>query len=351
MLVDRARKLLTLATDSDASRDMARQAAQDFIDASRGADASEVRTALELFGEAYSYPRTDKLPLALSAAGSLVERGADPTPLVTPVVEFLQRVTPLAEDFHDACIAQIPVDADDVDTAFRQAAVRLRSEMPEAAEAWEALEALYVPVIAVLAASPVARVRSQSITLKMDHLRTHNAGASWLLPMLMVLDGEPILAIEPDTGLGLVGRISGISSNFQLHVLLMDIFPQSDVRSGRRISQKAADIVRGRVADQQDDAPLVGHWNLHAWTALQATGGLPRDHHQSSTDHWIWNEGVPAEIPVFHGYRVIVLGPASYPRSFFAQRDFRGLYADIDVERLLSPDEVNAWVQRFSQPG
>jgi hypothetical protein len=330
---------------------MAHRAAQDFIDASRTADASQIHAALEILSGAYSLPHTDHLPLALATAGSLVQRGADPTPLVAPVVEFLERVTPLAADFHEACIAQLPADVDDEDETFRQAADRQRSEMPQAAAAWGALEALYAPVIVVLAASPAARAQSRSIAPKMDHLREQNDGASWLAPMLMVLDREPILAIEPDTGLGFVGIISGISSNFQLHALLMDIFPQSDARSDRRISQKTADIVRGRIEDQQDDAPLVGHWNLHAWTALRGTAALPRDHEESSTSHWIWNEGVPADIPMFDGYRVVALGPASYARSFFAQREFLGLHADIEVERLLSADEVNAWIRRFSQSG
>ncbi len=181
-------------------------------------------------------------------------------------------------------------------------------------------------------------------------LQAYNDGASWLLPMLMILDREPILAIEPDTGLGLVGRISGVSSNFQLHALLMDIFPQSDARNGRRVSRKAADIVRGRVVEQQDDAPIVGHWNLQAWTALRGTGALSRERRQSSTNNWIWNEGVPADIPLFDGYRVVVLGPASCARSFIPQGDFGGLRADIEVERVLSSNEINAWVKRFSLP-
>jgi hypothetical protein len=349
MLVDRARKLLIVAADGDAAQETARRAAQDVIDASRGADATDVRAALEILGEAYSLPRTVHLPLALSVAGALVERGADATPLVAPVVEFLQRVTPLAADFHDACIAQVPDDADDEDEAFRQVAGRLRATMPQVAEAWDALEALYVPVIAVLAASPAARAQSRSIAAKMNHLNSHNAGASWLSPMLMVLDREPILVIEPAAGLGLVGTMSGISSNVQLHMLLMDIFPQPDALNGRRISQKVADIMRGNVAEQQIDSPITGHWNLHAWTALRGTGRLSRDHNESSISHWIWNEGLPADIPLFDRYRVVVLGPPSYARSFAAQRDFLGLRADIEVERVLSPDEVDAWVRRFSQ--
>lgn len=83
------------------------------------------------------------------------------------------------------------------------------------------LEALFVPVIAILSASPAARAQCRPSAAQMIELSQHNAGASWLNPILVVLDREPILVIEPDTGLGFVGRMSGISSNFQLPVLLM----------------------------------------------------------------------------------------------------------------------------------
>jgi len=350
MLADKARTLLTTA-DAGATHDRARQAAQDFIDTSRNASASDVRAALEILGGAYSLPYTDNLLLVLAIAGRLVERGADPTPLVPPVVEFLQRLTPLAVEFHRACVHEVPDDADDEDAAFAQAADRFRAQMPKPAEAWGMLEALYVPVIAVVASSPAARAQGHSLAKQMVELQAHNAGASWLYPLLMVLDREPVLAIEPDTKLGLVGRMSGISSNFQLHVLLMDVFPHSDPRSDRRISQRAADVTRGTIAEQQDDAGIVGCWNLHAWTALQGTGRLTNDHSPSAMDHWIWNEGVPAHIPIFDGYRVVVLGPPSYERNFSAQRDYLNLRADIEVERPLTPGEVDGWVTRFSQAG
>ena len=350
MLTDKARTLLATA-NGGATHDAARQAGQDFIDASRNASASDVRAALEILGGAYSLPYTDNLPLVLAIAGGLVERGADPAPLVAPVVGFLQRLTPLAIEFHHACVREIPDDADDADATFAQAADRFRTQMPKPAEAWGMLEALYAPIIAVLAASPAARAQGHPLANQMVELEAHNAGASWLYPMLMVLDREPIVVIEPDTKLGLVGRMSGISSNFQLHVLLMDVFPQSDPRAGRRISQKAADVTRGTIEEQQDDAGIVGCWNLHAWTALQGSGHLTNDHSPSATDHWIWNEGVPADIPEFDGYRVVVLGPPSYARSFAAGRTFLNLRADIEIERLLTPDAVDGWVTRFSQAG
>jgi hypothetical protein len=281
-------------------------------------------------------------------AGALVERGADATPLVGPLVAFLHRVTGPAAEFYEACAAQVPADAEDEDEAFQQAVGRLGPVMPKAAEAWHALELLNAPVIAILAASPGGRTQCRPLVLQLQELREHNNGASWLVPMLEVLDREPILVIEPDTALGLIGRMSGVSSNFQLHVLLMDIFPTPRSQSAPRVSRHVADIVHGRAGKQEDDAPLTGAWNMHAWTALQGTGVLPHDHQESSIKHWIWNEGLPADIPTFDGYRVVALGPPSYARQFLAQRDFLGLRADIEIERLLSADDVKAWIARFS---
>jgi hypothetical protein len=343
--------LLALMADDNSAAEVVRQAAQDFIAAAPSADPDETGAALAILGAAFALPPTDHVRRVLTSAGALVERGADATPLIEPVVEFLQRVTPLAAQFNQVCAAQVDDDADDPDMAFRQVAEQQRIGMPEAATAWSALEALYLPAIAVLAASPAARARSCALARSMGEMSEDNAGASWLSPMLRVLDREPILVLEPDTALGLVGRMSGISSNFQLHVLLMDVFPRSEPRRAPRVSQQVADIVRGNVSEQQYEAVIAGCWNLHAWTALRRDGRLSPGHDNTSTDHWIWNEGVPADIPVFDCYRVVVLGPTSYVRSFFAQRDFRGLHADIEVERLLAAAEVGAWVARFAQAG
>ncbi len=349
MLVERAQQMLAAAGDGSMDPDRLRVIVQNFLGAAPGAPEADIAGALSILGSAYALQHSDGKLTVLSAAGYLIESGADPAPLVVPTLDFLQRQTPLASAFQDACAAQIPADTDDPDEAFRRAASLLRSSMPEAAEAWAELEALYVPVISILAASPAARAQGRALASSMDKLREYNGGASWLWPMLMVLDQEPMLVIEPETRLGLIGKISGVSSNFQLHVLLMNVFPQSGRESGPRLSRKAADVARGNIPEQRAEETITGHWNMHAWTALRGTDKLSTDHSEASIRHWIWNEGVPADIPVFDGYRVILLGPPSYERLFASQRDFRTLRADIDVERLLSSNEVNAWIERFSQ--
>jgi hypothetical protein len=362
MPIERARELLDLAGDRHADRHLVHGTMQAFADGVRDASAGEVGEALAVLGQAFALEHSPVQALVLTAAGAVVERGADAAPLVAPAIDFLRRATPLALTFHRTCAPQVASDADDPHEAFRRVAAQERATSPPAAAAWDALDDLYPPLIAILAASPAARAQGRALAADMAEMRQDHAGASWLWPMLMVLDKEPLLVIEPETGLGVVGTMSDISSNFELHVLLMDVFPQAGtvgslralatlvgLRKRRRVSQRARDIVRGVVADQGGE-PVIGQWNLHAWTALQATGRLSQGHEEQATAHWIWNEGVPADIPEFEGHRVVLLGPPSYERNFDAQRRFAGLRPDIEVQRMLSADEVEAWVKRLSAP-
>jgi hypothetical protein len=61
---------------------------------------------------------------------------------------------------------------------------------------------------------------------------------------------------------------------------------------------------------------------------------------------WIWNEGMPADIPVLDGHRVLLLGPASYSRQWKAQRMFLKLPARLTAD-LLSEDDVARWLERI----
>ena len=74
---------------------------------------------------------------------------------------------------------------------------------------------------------------------------------------------------------------------------------------------------------------------------------------QTATEHWIWNEGTPADIAVFEGRRVILLGPAAYSRTWPAQRTFAAMKPHLRIEKVLTPDEVQAWLEKMirSNPG
>ena len=168
----------------------------------------------------------------------------------------------------------------------------------------------------------------------------HEAGG-WLRAMLTVLDEAPYVAIEPATRTGIVGRMSGIVENFQLNTLLMDEFP----RDTPRVSKAAVAVARGS-GPQQIEETVTGVWNLYTYAALQPGGELPDATDRDYADTWIWNEGMPADIPVLDGHRVILLGPAEPTRTWPAQRMFLKLPARLNAQ-LLDGGELDEWLAKI----
>jgi hypothetical protein len=165
--------------------------------------------------------------------------------------------------------------------------------------------------------------------------------------MLSVLETEPILVIEPETRLGIIARISGVVDNFQLNVLLMDGFPRPGFLGRRRVPRRVADVALGRGPQHSDDV-VTGVWNLYTWAAIGPGLRLPDTSDFGSSACWIWNEGVPEDIPLFDDRRVILLGPPSYQRTWRSQRLFSKLPAKLEIERKLTKDEVSGWLLRMA---
>lgn len=163
--------------------------------------------------------------------------------------------------------------------------------------------------------------------------------------MLATLDDEPIVVIEPGTMLGFLARISGVVDNFQFHMLLMDQFPFA-APSSPRLSAASAAVARGE-GPQAIDETVVGSWNLSSWHSIGPGPALPDGANRNASRHWIWNEGKPADIPLFEERRAILLGPPSYQRSWRAQRMFDRLPARLGVERCLGRDEASAILERM----
>jgi hypothetical protein len=226
-----------------------------------------------------------------------------------------------------------------------QARSTAEAVLPSEAEAWMALQQFYLPGVAVFSRNVAARAAAGHLLQPaLELCFVHEAG-DWLSKVLQVLHNEPLLVIEPATGTGIVGKMSGIAENFQLNVLLMDLMPRGWF-SGRRVSKSAADVAWGR-GPQMTEETLAGTWNLYTWSALSATKTLPPAGDTTASAHWIWNEGVPADIPRFAEHRVVLLGPPSYSRSWNSQRAFAGMTATIE-HRPLSKSEVAEWLEKIA---
>ncbi|RCV49077.1 hypothetical protein, partial [Marinitenerispora sediminis] len=150
--------------------------------------------------------------------------------------------------------------------------------------------------------------------------------------LLRMGEATSALVLDRASGRGFRVRFDGLGDNFQLHTLLADALIGAE---GRGLAGERPDprwVAAFRDADPVREAdPVRGSWNLVA-----ADGS------------WIWNEGVPADIPVFDGERLIVLEEQPYLRTWNAGRMHPHVVGSLDVLDELPPEEARAWWARIS---
>ncbi len=211
---------------------------------------------------------------------------------------------------------------------------------------------LAMPLITMLSRSAWLRTSlREDVAFKQDieSLAPESSVAGFLNDILNVLDDEEIIVLHPGLQKGYWIRISGVSDNFQLHTLLADTLigdPQQGWLPGDK--PNPAVVAAARDAQRSEEAGLTatGLFNWVSWRGLQPDGTL--DPTLDSSEHWIWLEGKPADIPIFEGKRVILLAPPSYLRSWNAERRFRDLKPTVEVLKTLSPAEVKSWLARIA---
>jgi hypothetical protein len=348
VILDDSRVLVGVLRDPVASEAQLRSAAGRLVASVSGSGAADVDAALTELAGAFSLPDLTRSSYAAGVAGTLLEGGANPTPIAAPLVQHLAHVLELAARLAAECARRTPEPDENTDAWDQSERVRLEisATMPLEAEAWEALKASANAGTTLFALSRSARASGQRLYGLASQIDQHE-GALWLRKILAVLDDAPFMAIEPARNEGIVGTISGVAENFQLQMLLMDLFPRR-LFSGRRLSKAAAAVAHGS-GPQRIEEGITGAWNLYDWTAVGRDRALPDPGDMTATGSWIWGEGTPADIPVFEGHRVILLGPASYPRAFPVQRMFGVLQARMKTERRLSRTEIAGWLARMAE--
>lgn len=362
-------KLIATARNKSAREDDLQQAAHDFFTAVEKVSKREAEAQMALLAEHYDLPDPERGAYLALLCGALVERGCDPLPMARPLRLRLQTLLEDCARLAAACRQEMPEstapprsvadrdefgdddeegpDAVDENADFEKARQKVARQLPRENASWEALRTFWRPVIAVYSVSPEARWAAQSLRASAQQIAEFHEGGHWIQLILSVLDNEPLLVIEPDSRTGFLARSFGIVDNFQLNTLLMDAFPLPSPTSLRRVSLTAAEIARGN-GEQMSEEIVTGAWNLYGWKALRKDLRLPDKTSYDSNQHWIWNEGVPADIPLFEDRRVILLGPASYDRNWRAQRMFERLPARLQIEKHLTLEEATKWLERIS---
>lgn len=329
------------------------------------------------------------LPHVAITCGSLVERGGDPEIAGPALLERLTRVNETATDCYrryralaeaDAELveewrAQATEDADegaDVEELTAAAVVAERI----ASHGWQELAARFgqsvfeahpasvlghmceeffrLGLIAHLSRSKplraAARSRPEPLRQTLEADEAAGSHRSFLATLLQVLDDEPLLVLHAEERRGFEVRISGIADNFQLHTLLAGAVigsPAEGLVTGEKPSERAVAECRDSAVGPGGGDNVTGAFNLWNWSGLRPDGLLPLG--QQGSEHWIWNEGCPAEIVPFEGRRVVLPGSPPYVRYWRAGRQFDGMAGELTVERRLSGAEVSEWLDRLAR--
>lgn len=289
------------------------------------------------------FPPTGPRPMLAMAAGYCVERGADPVACAEPILNGVHQDLLDALEFarrwtvRDAAEDKLPEpDEKIIDDALL---ARVGGDVHEAtrlALAWCAVEEWQPPALAVLCRSAEVRRRHASALLPtcrdLAALTRHDLKC--LTYALAVLDDEPLVVLHRPTGTGFEIRIRGIGDNFQLHTLLAHVLVGGGHVPGTRPSAESVHLAT-------DPEPAQGR------TRAIATGAFEL---LAPDGERIWNEGLPDDIPVVEGRRLLVLDEPTYQRSWNADRFFPHLPGTAELTRVLTTDETQTWLARTT-PG
>ncbi|MEU6158264.1 hypothetical protein [Streptomyces sp. NPDC047130] len=288
------------------------------------------------------FPPVGPRPYLAHAAGYCVERGADPRACAGPVLDAVRRDLADALEFAarwraaQGAGAELPEpDEESIDEALlARVGGDDEYEALRLALAWCSVENWQPPALAVLLGDAEVRRRHRAALLPLCQevaaLEAHDLKC--LAYALAVLDDEPVIVLHRPSGKAFEVRIGGIGDNFQLHTLLAHVLV-----GGGHVPGVAPSAESVRLAT--DPAPAQGRTDTVATGAfelLAPDGGR------------IWNEGLPDDIPVVEGRRLLVLDEPLYARSWNADRFFPNLPGSAELTRVLTDEEARSWFARTS---
>jgi hypothetical protein len=153
--------------------------------------------------------------------------------------------------------------------------------------------------------------------------------AHWLPGLARVLDDEPLIVIDTEGQHGFRLTMTGIGDNYQLHTLLADLL--------------IGDPARGFLPGE----PPSPSWVAAATTAPPL--GPPDDPIMrrfrlfDGTGAYIYPEGIPADIALTGGVRVIVLHPPRGRFGWMGGRTYKPMVPELTLDEILSPAQTRTW--------
>ncbi len=327
--------------DESIAQEEIQKAINVFYEALPKASHADIVTANDSLSELFFLKEEARCTAAMMICGNLLEKGYHSTLATDRIIEKMTYLTESAYPFYQAFKAHLSAHQSlEQDEEFDEFELldslkdSLWDDLSDAIISWNVLEEQYIPAVSAFSLNGDARKLAKAAIKYVEDYAEYNTGCLWLNKLFQVLFNESILVIEPDTQLGFVGKISGIEDNFQLHGLLMDAFPAKS-KGQARITPTQANVFKG-VGAQTQDGSVIGTWNMSDWRAAKDNLAVS----MKKSDFWIWHEGIPADIPKWKEWRVILLSKPSYSRGMSLQRTFSHLKASIQIEKELTPVQV-----------
>ncbi|MFI6578575.1 hypothetical protein ACIBFB_22555 [Nocardiopsis sp. NPDC050513] len=340
-----------------------RAAFQELIDASVAADPRQFPPAVhKVYVLASQIPASER-ELALEAlapllsgnhaapgiiadltvvAGALVEMGTDPG---TTGIEVLHRARGMGRGAIVFTRAwqrtgpDAPPDPDAVTAADEtRVAADLGADAPGATMCWWTIRRHGLAARTMLGHTGVrAHIRRDTalhaeLLAIANQLSDHLDEFDDIRNLLRMAEATSALVMDRRSQRGFRVQFDGVADNFQLHTLLADALIGPDhhgVHGERPDPHWVAPYLDGDVAPHAQT--VRGWWNLVA--------------HDGT---WVWNEGLPAEIPTLDGERVLILDEQPYPRSWNAGRRHPHVHGRLEVESELTAQEAERWWARIA---
>jgi len=323
------------------------------LDGFEAAPEAEQSGALRKMGRALGKVDGRGAQILSLALGALVEGGAAPElawpAIVSDLANLLERATTFA-----SAVVKHSKDPH-IDTAIERSGAVVAKKMPREAEAWKATPSRCLAAVACLTKSKKLRSRVlKDVALQEACWPLSDAVAEvgYLLQALRIVDDETILVLAPDARLGWRVEVDAMPSNAELYILLADALvgdPRKGRLAGKRPDAKAVAAIRAGTHPPKSAASAAVPFHLVSWTALEADGSLaPAD--SSETDHWIWMEGIPADIPPGPGKsRVVLVQDPPYARPVPVSPSFESLQPQVRIVAELSGAEVERELVKLSR--
>ncbi|GAB3451101.1 hypothetical protein GCM10027570_27160 [Streptomonospora sediminis] len=277
-------------------------------------------------------------------AGALVEMGTAPGPAGVEVVRLLRSIGQGAAVFlyaWDRTGGDRPPEPDDVTAAAEErVAAELGETAPTATVCWWTIRRYSLAAKTMLTGAEVRSAIRSDPELRAELVAISNQ-LSTALPefadiraLLRMAEATSALVLERSSGRAFRVLFDGIGDNFQLHTLLADalIGEQGRGLAGQRPDPRWT-------ASFRDSAPDPAAGVVQGWWNLVALDGS-----------WVWNEGVPADIPKVDGEHVLVLEQQPYVRSWSAGRRHPLVRGWLEVEEELTAEEAAQWWRRAASP-